>query len=60
MLDILLGATMATLARASGYLAGRYRLRVEPPEMPKAICPCDHPISFHADLTGPCSGTVAE
>ena len=58
MLDLLLGAAMAAAAGASGYLAGRSRSRASRPVMAKPICPCEHPISFHANLTGTCNGTV--
>lgn len=59
MLDLFLGAAMSAATGIAGYLAGRSRARVAGvAEMPKAVCPCDHPIGFHADLTGPCNGTV--
>lgn len=59
MLDLFLGAAMSATTGIVGYLAGRSRARVARSlEMPKPVCPCLHPISFHANLTGSCNGTV--
>jgi hypothetical protein len=56
-LDFLLGSAVTLIGMASAYGLGK-RNRLLPASVNQAVCPCEHPISFHEGLTGPCHAPV--